>query len=283
MIKFTELIRLEPMTSHPAADSITEKILSSSKYGNLSPSLVRRVVSEALPRGRNPAESEQAARTLLHQITGAYQRPRPRYDEWVQQMETASRESEESFRTLCRLLMARHSSTGERSAILTDLYGWLFENIPPIRSILDLGCGLNPISLPFMNIAPDTRYVACDIHTDLADFLNWFFQHTGTNGMALAADIVFELPEEECDLALLLKLLPVIEQQKRGASKELLSRIHARYLLITFPTRTLSGRNVGMSANYEKAYHTTLQDLGTLIERREFPGELCFLIEKWKV
>ena len=51
-------------------------------------------------------------------------------------------------------------------------------------------------------------------------------------------------------MALLLKLLPLLERQRSGAALEAMGAVDAEYLVVSFPTRTLGGRGVGMAAHY---------------------------------
>ena len=50
----------------------------------------------------------------------------------------------------------------ERISIYKDLYKQIFKITKKPKSILDLGCGLNPLSYPLMNLK-NVTYNACDI------------------------------------------------------------------------------------------------------------------------
>ena len=65
-----------------------------------------------------------------------------------------------------------------------------WRRLPPIRSVLDVACGLNPLAIPWMPLAPDVHYYACDIYADMIAFLNGFFQIAGIDGQAQACDLV---------------------------------------------------------------------------------------------
>jgi len=50
---------------------------------------------------------------------------------------------------------------------------------------------------------------------------------------------------------------------------------------VTFPTRSLGGRNVGMATQYRRFFVAYLERSGhRLALEKEYPSELLFLIEK---
>ena len=51
-------------------------------------------------------------------------------------------------------------------------------------------------------------------------------------------------------MALLFKLLPLLERQRTGSAMDVMNAVDAGWLVVSFPTRTLGGRNVGMAAQY---------------------------------
>ena len=85
--------------------------------------------------------------------------------------------------------MARHASTRERLSILDEFYPTLFGDLPPVNSVLDLACGLNPLALPWMGLAPDAVYHACDIYADQVELINRWFAIAGQSGEAFLCDL----------------------------------------------------------------------------------------------
>ena len=80
------------------------------------------------------------------------------------------------------------------------------------------------------------------------------------------------------DLALLLKTLPVLAQVDKTAVPRLLDSLQAHYLLISFPAKSLGGRNKGMVENYEAQFYQWATGRNWQIKRFEFASELAFLI-----
>jgi 16S rRNA (guanine(1405)-N(7))-methyltransferase len=54
------------------------------------------------------------------------------------------------------------------------------------------------------------------------------------------------------DVVLLLKTLPCLEQQEKGASLRLLQSLRTRFVVVSFPRGSLGGRDKGMHENYSQ-------------------------------
>ena len=176
--------------------------------------------------------------------------------------------------------MSHHASTRERLPILESFYTTTLASLGPVRSVLDLACGLNPLALPWMPIAPDASYYACDIYADMIAFLNGFFVRAKIRGQACICDLVAGAPDAQADLALVLKALPPLDQQAKHAGRDLLRALNARHILVSFPAHSLGGRGKRMAENYEQRFRALADAEGWSIERFVFPTELAFLVQK---
>ena len=184
------------------------------------------------------------------------------------------------FQDVCREIMAHHASTRERLGILDSFYATALAGIGPVRSVLDVACGLNPLTIPWMPLAADVTYYACDIYADMIAFLNSYFQVAGIRGQAQVCDLVTAPPSHQVDLALVLKVLPPLEQLDKSAGINLLRALRANHLLVSFPARTLGGRNKGMAESYEDRFRALAREEGWAIERFAFMTELVFLVKR---
>ena len=100
--------------------------------------------------------------------------------------------------------LRRHASSKERLPFIRRYYQEIFSGLPPIRSILDLGCGLNPIAaVSFIPNGRDLHYTAVDLPLDLVDFLNDFFQFLDLSGTALQGNLLNGAPDIDADLTLI--------------------------------------------------------------------------------
>ena len=258
-----------------------EEVRRSAKYRDVCDAAVRSIGARELAARRNHKEAVKAAKNKLHQVSAAYAPVRTQYPEWLASLAEARHSNDsERLREACAQVMRHHASTRERLPTLPEFYARAFAGLPPIRRVLDVACGFNPLALPWMSLAPDATYTALDLSHDLAGFLNGFFGIMGIQGEARAADVLSDSPEEEADLALLLKALPPFEQLRKGSSLPLLRAISAPYLLVSFPGASLGGREKGMREQYETGFRALIRDEGWPVERFEFPTELCFRVKK---
>ncbi len=269
--------------SEPAAplEALVVAVMNSPKYSNLSPELVRDLGERELANRRNLNEAIKATKRKLHQVGGAYTVGSRDYARWLEELRIALQSGQKTeWLACCKRIMSYHASTRERLPILEQFYATTLAGIPPPHTVLDLACGLNPLALPWMPLAGHAAYYAYDIYQDLAEFLSAFLALTRTQGRAEARDILRLPPEQPADLALLLKALPCLEQIDASAGRRLLEVINAKYLLVSFPVRSLGGRSKRMPETYEARFRELVAGKPWEIKRFVFATELAFLISK---
>lgn len=260
-------------------DALVAEVLSSPKYRAISPELVRAVGARELAARRTMREAVKETRGRLHQVAGAFLDRAPRYDAWLAELRAAGDDGE-ALRGVCRAIMAGHASTRERLPQLERFYAAVFAALPPVGRLIDAACGLNPLAAPWMPLAPGAAYLACDLYADMCAFIGAALPALGLAGEAAVCDLAAAPPPWEADVALVLKTLPVLEHVRRGAGRELLRGIRAPRLVVSFPTRSLGGRNVGMAATYAGQMREIAAGEGWAYETLEFAGELVFVVTK---
>lgn len=263
---------------------LVEAVRSGPKYARLVPEFVASQAARELAKPgqrRSQKELVKAVRNKLHQVAGAYLEEEMRYPAWLAEIKAAAGQGDPALKEACRKVMRFHASTRERLPILDQFYADIFAALPPIHSVLDAACGLNPLALPWMPLAEGARYRAVDIYLDMMDFLNGFFEAVQAHGQAEAADVIESPPQEAVELALLLKAVPCLEQAERSAAERLLGALQADYLLVSFPVHSLGGRSKGMAASYENRFSELAQSLGwSSYQRFSFATELAFLVQR---
>ncbi len=270
-----------------ALDTLVAQVLASPKYHAVSPSLTRRVGAIELAKAASLKEAVKATKNRLHQVAGAYLES-PRYDAWLTELRMAFAEGEPAARLALRRVMRRHASTRERLPILDEFYARTLAGLGLFHRVVDLACGLNPLAIPWLPLAEGADYLACDIYSDLATFLNSAFALPGPFSAIYAhaetRDILSDPPDtSNADLVLLLKTIPCLEQVDRDAGARLLAAIHAPRILVSYPLRTLGGRVVGMERHYDESFHALLARVGGSrwrITPHAFATELAYLIER---
>lgn len=259
--------------------ALVTAVLQSPKYAHITPTLVRRIAERELANRRSYKEALKATKNKLHQVGGAYWEGRPDWAAALARLQ-AAQDDPAALRAVCRELMGQHASTRERLPILAEFYNTVLADLPPVRSVLDVACGLNPLALPWMGLPPGVVYTAVDIYGDMMAFLQQVWPLLGVQGQALWQDIVGQPVTQPVELALVLKTLPCLEQGEKGAAARLLDGIQARYLLVTYPAQSLGGRGKGMVANYTEQFMALANGRNWVIRRYEFSTELAFWVEQ---
>jgi 16S rRNA (guanine(1405)-N(7))-methyltransferase len=258
-------------------DQVVRNVAASPLYRDIAPELIASVARRELGKRRSLKEAIKATKSKLHQVAGAYF-PRQDYTGWLALLERASASGPDDVKAACRAIMGQHASTRERLPILDDFYARTLANVPPPRRVLDLACGLHPLAIPWIPLAPDAEYIAYDVFPELAAFLNRVFPLLGVQGTAYAADVTAAPPTGHADLALLLKALPCLEQLDGTAGARLLDALDADHIVVTFPVHSLGGRRKGMVATYDVRMERLLAGRRWNIARYAFVTELAFLL-----
>jgi len=262
-------------------DSLVKAVLTGPKYKNICEEVIRNIGSQELVKRRSLKEAIKATRNKLHQVAGAYLDSGVYYPRWLNDLRAAAQSAHaEDLRVVCKKIMHHHSSTRERLKILDEFYSTALAGLTPIRSVLDIACGLNPLAIPWMPLSEDVAYYACDIYKDMMAFLGEFMALFRIKGDARACDVIRSCPSHKVDVAFVLKAIPCLEQVEKEAGSRLLESIRADHLLVTFPVHSLSGRDRGMFLNYETHFRDMVASKSWTIERFEFASELAFLVSR---
>lgn len=265
-------------TSDPQ-ESVVRSVLASRKYRSVAPELVRQLAARELAKGRSVRQAVKAVKNQLHQSAGAYQTAPMRYARWLEALETAYAAGDpRQIRATLETILAAHASTKERLPFLDDFYAKIFAHLPPITSVLDVACGFNPLTRPWMPLPGSVPYHALDIYQDQIAFINRFFALAGLAGRAEVANALGGLPEEQYDLVFLLKTLPCLEQMDRDAGQRVLDQVHGANLVISFPRRSLGGRAKGMDEHYGERFAALWAGRSGQVQRLDFPNELVFVV-----
>jgi 16S rRNA (guanine(1405)-N(7))-methyltransferase len=260
-------------------EDIIRQAASSGTYSDIHPDVIRRVCEAEGRKGLKSRELVKAIRNRLHQIGGAYLPGNVDSAAITAELSTLPHGlSSPEMQAFCRRKMENHASTRERLPYVDHFFTDVLAGLPAVHSVIDLACGLTPLSISWMPLAPEAEYTALDMYNRLAQSLQAFFDHTGFHGMAAAADIVSVPLEKSYDVAFILKTLPCLEQQGKGLAAALVDRVKAKTLVISYPLRTLGGSRKGLGASYEADFNRLAVGRDWQIARFEFPNELVFRV-----
>lgn len=262
-------------------ERLVNEVLSTRKYRYISPVFVRSLAERELSHRRSYKEALKATKNKLHQVGGAYQPERMEYQAWLARLLDAyAKPDPEAFPGACRDIMAFHASTRERLPVLDQFFQVTLAGLPPVRSVLDVACGLNPLALPWMGLPEGVEYIAVDIYRDMMDFIAEYLGLLPIHGRTLVADVLEFSLDRHVDLAFILKSIPCLEQVDKDAGRRLLEGLPASHFLVSFPVYSLGGKQVGMTANYAVRFEELVGGTGWGVQRFEFQTELAFLVSK---
>lgn len=242
----------------------------SGKYKDVCPDTVARLEVQAAARYKSAKEADKAVKTALHQITGAFMTP----DELKRARRLLADEAMEPHAALMETLKL-HASTRERLTHIDAFYGALFDGLTA-TSVLDLACGLNPLYLG----AKGYSVRGVDISGGCVSLVNDWAAARGWDVSAECRDLLCDPPLPQTDVVLAMKLLPVLEQQEKGAAMKLLRRVPAAEIIVTFPLKTLGGRSVGMEKNYSEWFEAAAREDFDILRREALFGELCYIVRR---
>ncbi len=257
------------MNRVPSGDIVYQKLKESRKYKHLCEDTLRRISSWAVGR-YDGKQAVKAAKNKLHQVYGVYFE-----NVNVKKIQTLVEEGGDVDRILCR-----HASTCERLPFIGEFYRDLFGRIGTPGRVLDLACGLNPFSVPLMGLGEGFEYIAYDIDTRLIAVINTFFSKVQGVCRAECGDILVSVPGVEADVVFLLKTLPCMEQQEKGVSEKIIQSLNAKYIVISFPSKSLTGKERGMAEYYHQFILEILGRLSLDYFKLDYSNEVFYVVNK---
>ena len=257
-----------------AAD-LAMQIMASGKYEFIAEDTVIRLCQEYLPRYKSKKDVIKAVKKQLHIIHGAFFP-----DRCHEQAMGLIEDSTISNEHVSLQLMQLHPSTRERLPVLQAFYQFLAPYLQYAKTVLDIGCGFHPCAFPFMGLPDDVTYIAGDIDHDTVKVAHAFFQRLHVTHDVSIMDAAGKQPEVQVDTAFLFKLLPVLEQQKKGLSYLTIHQLRAKTIVITFPIKSLSGREKDMEQFYSSQFEKNLPECICILQKSVIGTELVYVISK---
>jgi 16S rRNA (guanine(1405)-N(7))-methyltransferase len=257
--------------------AVVSAVSSSRKYHTLCIDTLRRIAAEELARHGSVKAAVKATKRRLHQVYAAFETGID-YDELYRALQSAHDAGKDRFRAACRDGLAQHSSTHERLSILDTFYAEIWQRTGPPDSVLDLGCGLNPLALPWMELPEDASYIPLDIDAERVRFLNRYLPLVGRPPLARCQDLLLHPPQDRVDVALLLKTAASLERQQDGATLQLIEHLQASFVVVSFAVQSLTGREKGMVEHYRRQFALWIAGRQWPVEERLLETELVFLV-----
>lgn len=250
-------------------DKLVSKIKEKYELKGLPDSLVEETLKNYLSKKRIlPPKSEKESKLIVKGVRAELRRYAGQYASKSNLKKRADLVSSGDVESI----LYHHSSTRERIGDY-NLIKKIIAVFNP-KSILDLGCGINPIALA----SKDVVYHAYDINDKDLEIVRDFFKKNNIQGDIHHKDIRKEAKFPKVDLCIIFKVLDILGDKKYEVSKELLEKIEAKRFLVSFPTRTLTGKK--MNSPYRRWFENILNQLNYEYEIERTNQELFYIIRK---
>jgi 16S rRNA (guanine(1405)-N(7))-methyltransferase len=252
---------------------ITSSILYSKKFRNLDSKLIADLV-EDYSKKYKPKDVEKEVRNKLHQIWGTYFASIPDYKKLAQKVTNGQ--------IMTKDLLRIHVSTSERVDFIEDFYNQIFKDIKEIKSVLDIGCGFNPLSVEYMKLANGVQYMCLDIDSSELDFLKEVLSSNRNIVFEFLQTSILDYEIKNVDVIFMLKLLQNIEQQKKNKGIEVFidAMNKAKYVVVSFPTKSVTGKSKGMENSYSTWFEKVLSENSIKSSMLNFKNEIVYICQK---
>jgi 16S rRNA (guanine(1405)-N(7))-methyltransferase len=182
-------------------------------------------------------------------------------------------------------ILALHKSSQERLPYYPIIYKKIFEITGKPERIVDLACGLNPFSYPYIeNLDCKPEYLACDLAEKDLKFIERYFKIRAIPGAVKKIDLVNddinELTKSQgkgIEIVFLLKTLDSLEAVQWNKSAAVLKSIKAKFIVVSFSTKSLGGKKA-IKKEKRSWFEGLVKKLKYRLKIFEVPGEMFYVI-----
>ncbi|MDD5649526.1 MAG: hypothetical protein PHF86_03800 [Candidatus Nanoarchaeia archaeon] len=171
-----------------------------------------------------------------------------------------------------------HPSIKERLVYYKEIYYKIFSITGKPKRILDLGCGLNPMSYEYLGCKP--YYYASDVsHYDLKQ-VNQFFKLNKIKGKTFSFNMIDEsyksLPT--VNVCFLFKVLESLEYIEKNISERIMKDIKADWIVVSFAKKQIGGAKIRKAGR--SWFRKILAKLKLYYVVQDIGDEIFFIIRK---
>jgi 16S rRNA (guanine(1405)-N(7))-methyltransferase len=266
-------------------EQLISAIKNSKKYAGISEEIIGKEVESFVKA--NPRYIEYKEKFILkqikeklHKMYGSFQTHKKSK---IKKMLEELRNSKDN--KIIREILGANLSTKERLADYGLVYGKIFEITGKVDSVLDLGCGLNPVSYPYMELDKDAKYYAYDMNERDLDMIREFFEIYTVNSHVEAVDLrsLEEIKKlAPADMCLMFKVIDPLEKSMKGHkyAEEMIKILSnkCKFIVVSFAARTISGGKM----NYPQRgwIERMLTRIGLKYESFQTSNEIFYIISK---
>lgn len=276
---------------------IVSLIKKAKKYKNISEEVIGAEFDKFVKR--NPRWTDfkekhilKEIKRQLHKIHGSFHfldsKDINRREEFLQELEKNPKKLE-----IIQKILSTNKSTKERLEKYEEVYKEIFEITGKPKSIVDLGCGLNPLSFIFMKLN-NIYYNAYEINKEDVKVINEYFKtdiKKIVDGKAEIMDCsrlenLKTIPDS--DVCFMFKFIDPVEKaygHGHKLSEEIIQTLKDKYkfMVVSFATRTVGGNE--MNFPYRGWIERMLRRIEMNYDMIDFSqeiGEVFYVISKPK-
>ncbi len=221
---------------------------------------------------------------VIHATYGAFQVKDAEKREKILKLMKKSMDDSD-FRNLHYEMLHTHSSSRERKEYYEEVYKQIFTLCDKPKSIIDIGCGMNPFSLVFIGFN-DFDYTGLDvIAKDVAlinDYFSYFEKKLGIRGKAIFYDAFkSEYPKGiAADVCFFFKMADIVEYGSKShkRTEAFVKNVNTKFVVVSFATKTVSEK--AMSNPRRKWFEVMLARLGYTFDYFEIHNECFYVVKK---
>jgi 16S rRNA (guanine(1405)-N(7))-methyltransferase len=262
---------------------ILQQIKSSKKYKTLSDEIILKEINSYLKSNPKKSVSKfmlKEIKTKLHRMYSSYQTSKKcKREKYLNELKQNPKNI-----YIIQDILSTNISTKERLEDYESLYQEIFSITRKPKTIVDLGCGLNPISFPYMNLT-SVNYHAYDIDESDINFLNEFFkiEKIIIQGNAEILDInnessINKIPNS--DIVFLFKIIDIIDINNHKPSEELIKSLikKTKFIVASFAIKTIAGNQ--MNFPKRKWFELMLNRLGIEFHIIKKRNEIYYILHQ---
>ncbi|MBS3078810.1 hypothetical protein J4218_01690 [Candidatus Pacearchaeota archaeon] len=273
---------------------LLQEIKKNKKYSSIADEIVLEEINNHLKKNKVEKITKQdikEIRSKLHRLYSSYLRgKKSKRTKLLHELKNVISREDTSKKPLgvvdiINKILSTAVSAKERLEDYEEIYNKIFQITDKPKTIIDIGCGLNPISYPYMQI-DNLNYFAYDIDNEDINFLNEFFKIMrpfGLNGNAQILDAknltnVSMIPNG--DIIFLLKLIDLINTKDAKPGEELIKILmnKTKFIVASFATRTIGGKPMNLPRR--KGFELMLERINLKFEIIKTRNEIFYVISR---
>ena len=267
----------------PPIHQILQQVKSNKKYKSISNEIVLNEIKKYIKKNPNETLNKSMIKEIrknLHRLYSTYSSKKNKRNKLLEQLKINP-----NNKGIINQILKTFISANERLEDYQNVYKNIFEITGKPKSIIDLGCGLNPLSFSFMNLN-QLNYYAYDIDEEDIKFINDYFniiKSKGLNGKAQILDVrnqnsVSKLPTS--DIIFMFKLIDLIDINNHKTSEELIKILikKTKFIVASFATKTITRKQ--MNFPNRKWFELMLNRIKLKFQTFSIKNEIFYVISE---